>query len=50
LPKDSVVRCTEVYTVFRDLLMERVGRVPRGRMAEVDRALALYLALPSSDA
>ena len=50
LSKDSMVRCTEVYTVYRDLLIERVGRVPQGRMAEVDRALALYLALCSPDA
>ena len=45
LPKDSVVRCTEVYTVFRDVLLERIARVSDARMAEVDRALMLYLAL-----
>lgn len=45
LPKDSVVRCVEVYTIFRDLLLERVATVPGRRMLEVDHALRLYLAL-----
>jgi hypothetical protein len=27
--KNSVVRCTEVYTVFRDALVERVARCPK---------------------
>lgn len=45
LPKDSVARGVEVYTVFRNLLVERVGMVPARRMHEVDRALRLYLAL-----
>jgi mRNA-degrading endonuclease toxin of MazEF toxin-antitoxin module len=50
LPKDSVVRCVEVYTVFRDDLIERLGRLSARRMNEVDRALSLYLALPTDDA
>jgi mRNA interferase MazF len=45
LPKDSVVRCVEVYTVFRDVLLQRIGTLPGRRMVEVDRALALYLGL-----
>jgi mRNA interferase MazF len=45
IPKDSVIRCVEIYTVFRDLLIDRVGQLTARRMAEVDRALALYLAL-----
>jgi len=45
LPKDSVVRCTEVYTVFRDVLVERVTSLSNARMAEVDRAIGLYLAI-----
>lgn len=45
LSKDSVVRCVEVYTIFRDLLLERIGAVPAHRMQQVDRALALYLGL-----
>jgi len=39
LPKDSVVRCVEIYTVFRDVLLERIGRIPDRRMQEVDQAL-----------
>lgn len=46
LPKNSVVRCVEVYTVFRDVLLERASTLPGARMKEVDRALGLYLALP----
>lgn len=49
LPKDSVIRCSEVYTVFRDALVERVGTAPSHRMKQVDRALFLYLALPGRD-
>ena len=49
LPKDSVVRCVEIYTVFRDLLLSRVSTVPGAKMKELDRALALYLALQSPD-
>lgn len=46
LSKDSVVRCVEVYTLFRELLTERIGALSARRMTEVDRALALYLSLP----
>jgi mRNA interferase MazF len=49
LPKNSVVRCVEIYTVFRDHLIERVGQIPAAKMQEVDRALALYLSLPLFD-
>jgi mRNA interferase MazF len=49
LTKDSVVRCVEVYTLFRDALIERAGRLPPRRMPEVDRALSLYLSLPATD-
>jgi mRNA interferase MazF len=50
LGKDSVVRCVEVYTVFRDELIERAGRLPPRRMPEVDRALSRYLSLPLAGA
>ena len=49
LPKDSVVRCVEIYTVFRDQLLSCAGRAPARRMQEIDQALSLYLALPSAD-
>ncbi len=45
LPKDSVVRCVEIYTVFRDVLVERVAQLPPRRVREVERALSLYLSL-----
>ena len=45
LPKNSVARCVEVYTIFRDELLDRAGQVSGRRMAEVDAALRLYLAL-----
>src|SRR5262245_16641722 len=47
LSKDSVVRCVEVYTLFRDRLDSLAGRAPPASMKRVDRALALYLALPA---
>ena len=45
LAKDSVVRCTEVYTVFRSVMLERVARIPDHRMAEVGQALRIYLSV-----
>jgi mRNA-degrading endonuclease toxin of MazEF toxin-antitoxin module len=48
LPKDSVARCTEIYTVFRAALIERVGRISEMRMSEVEQALRLYLALETA--
>ena len=46
LTKNSIIRCVEVYTVFRSELEERIGRLSERRMREVDRALSLYLTLP----
>ena len=48
LPKDSVVRCAEIYTIFRDALLARAGRIPIARLPEVDRALEVYLSLSNS--
>ena len=45
LPKDSVARCVEIYTVFRDQLEARIGQLSAAKLAEVDRALRLYLTL-----
>jgi mRNA-degrading endonuclease toxin of MazEF toxin-antitoxin module len=45
LKKDSVVRCVELYTVFRDLLIERAASLTDKRMLEVENALRLYLSL-----
>jgi len=48
LSKDSVVRCVELYTVFRDVLLERAGQLPEPRLREVEQALRLYLSLEST--
>jgi mRNA interferase MazF len=45
LPKDSVARCVELYTIFRDQLLARIVQLSEPRMREVDRALRLYLSL-----
>jgi len=45
LAKDSVVRCIEIYTVFRDVLIECAGRINDRRLQQVERALRLYLSL-----
>lgn len=45
LSKDSVARCVEIYTVFRDQLLERIAQLPDVKMRDVDRALRLYLSL-----
>ncbi len=37
LSKDSVARCTELYTIFRSMMLERVGRIPQHRMVQVER-------------
>ena len=47
LPKDSVARCVEIYTVFRDQLEARITQLSAAKMNEVDRALRLYLTLVS---
>jgi mRNA-degrading endonuclease toxin of MazEF toxin-antitoxin module len=48
LPKDSVVRCTEVYTIFRSVMLERVARIPEHRIGEVEQALRMYLSLETT--
>jgi mRNA-degrading endonuclease toxin of MazEF toxin-antitoxin module len=45
LPKDSVVRCTEIYTIFRSVMLERIARLPDQRMAEIAQALRIYLSV-----
>mgnify|MGYP001571666547 CR=1 FL=1 len=46
LTKDSVVRCVEVHTVFREEFLTRICALSAARLREVDRALMLYLSLP----
>ena len=45
LPKDSVANVTELATVDRAMLTERMGRVPRRLMARIDDGLRLVLSL-----
>ncbi|MFC5804218.1 type II toxin-antitoxin system PemK/MazF family toxin [Streptomyces formicae] len=45
LPKDSKVQCEQVRAVAPERILQRVGSVPRQRMAEIDTALRRHLAL-----
>ena len=45
LSKDSVVRCVEVYTIFREQLLERIGCIADSKLEEVEAALRLYFSL-----
>ena len=47
MPVSSVAKCGEVYTVLKSQLADCAGTVSAERMAEIDKALALALALPS---
>lgn len=49
IPKPSVARCAEIYTLWKDQLDKRCGTLPPEIMARVNRALAVALALPSPD-
>jgi mRNA interferase MazF len=46
LPKDSVANISQIVTLDREFLDERVGRLPARYMAAVDAGLKLVLALP----
>ncbi|MFI5862653.1 type II toxin-antitoxin system PemK/MazF family toxin [Streptomyces sp. NPDC051546] len=45
MPKDSKAQCEQVRAVAAERLRQRVGVVPRQRMAEIDVALRRHLAL-----
>jgi mRNA-degrading endonuclease toxin of MazEF toxin-antitoxin module len=45
LKKDSVVDCAQIHTIHKDELFEYCGSLPASRMAHIDRALAISLAL-----
>ncbi|WP_455360041.1 type II toxin-antitoxin system PemK/MazF family toxin [Streptomyces sp. SYSU K21746] len=45
LAKDSKVQCEQVRAISPDRILQRVGFVPRQRMAEIDAALRRHLAL-----
>ena len=43
LPTSSIVKCNEVYTLFKSQMTTLVGSLPRAYLDRVDRALALTL-------
>ena len=45
LPKDSVANVSQVVTLDRDMLIERVGRLGKRTMSRVEHGLRLVLAL-----
>jgi mRNA interferase MazF len=45
LAHDSVVHCGHIYTVDKNRLGAKLGRLPASRLAEVDRALACSINL-----
>ena len=45
LPKDSVAVVTQLITLDKNFLVDRVGRIPRRMMAEVGAGLRLVLDL-----
>jgi mRNA interferase MazF len=45
LPSESVVNVSQVVTLDRESLVERMGRMPRSLMAEIDAGLRLVLEL-----
>lgn len=45
LPKDSVINVSQIATVDRKDLEECAGRIPAGRMQEVDDGLKLVMGL-----
>lgn len=45
LPKDSVANVTQLVVLDRDFLIERTGRLPAGRMVQIDAGLRLVLDL-----
>lgn len=46
LPKASIVKCAEIYTLMKSQLGEVIGTLPREYLDRVDRALGVALSLP----
>lgn len=46
LPRSSVAKSGEVYTLWKEQMQGLVGTVPFNIMSQVDRALAVALGLP----
>lgn len=47
LTRSSVAKCAEIYTLWKEQLQGPAGTLPRAKMAEVDRAVAVALSLPA---
>lgn len=45
LPRDSVINVSQLITVDKDMLSQRVGRVPFPLLQQVDEGIRLVLAL-----
>lgn len=45
LPRDSVINVTQLLAVDKDLLLQRVGHLPRFKLHELEDGLRLVLAL-----
>lgn len=45
LPKDSVINVSQIYTIDRSLLRDRVGNVPDDILEQVDHGLQIVLSL-----
>src|SRR5215831_19344197 len=50
LPKKSIVKCAEIYTLFKAQIGELIGTLPRPYLERVEGALAVALGLPSASA
>lgn len=45
LARDSVINVSQIFTVDKSFLQERIGRVPIAKLREVDEGLRLVLSL-----
>lgn len=45
LPHESVIHLGQIYTIDKERLQNLVGALPKGKMLEVDRALAVSVGL-----
>ncbi len=45
LPKDSVINVSQILTIDRSLLIERINTIPQKKMNQVDEGLKLVLDL-----
>ena len=46
LPLDSIVMLDQIYTIDKKYLVKLMGKLPKSKMNEVDRALQISFGLP----